>query len=114
MSRPTRTDINSSDSGWVTPLNSNSENLIDKPTPLVQYGTSSALDSAKDPRLNIDCLALVGSEIYKSNGTSWERYRGQLTYIADLVPGVATISDIKTAYNGLLADMISKNWMSGS
>lgn len=111
MSRPTRIDLNPSESGWVSRFNSNSENLIDKPVPLVRYSSISALASAKDARLNIGCLALVGSDLYRSNGTAWEKYREVLNYIPDLTPGVSTVSDIKSAYNGLLADMVSKGWM---
>jgi hypothetical protein len=80
------------------------------------FADSTALTTAHNPALFKDCTALVGASgsavLYSSDGTTWSPYRAQLTYIADLVPGVATVTDIKNAYNGLLADMISKKWMS--
>lgn len=104
-------NIDMTDPAWYSKLNSNFQKLLDLPFPIKTYADVSALTTAKNPKLYKNTFALVGGVIYTSDGTTWEIYRELLTYIADLVPGVATVSDIKNAYNGLLADMRSKNWI---
>ena len=115
MSRPTLETLNSSESGWLARLNSNFQKLMDAPLPLVLHADVGALTTASNPKLYKDCFALVGASgaarLYTSDGTTWSEWRLQLANIADLVPGVATIADIKNAYNGLLADMQTKGWM---
>jgi hypothetical protein len=111
MSRPQRTPLDASSPGWVTRFNDLAESIVEAPLPLVQYASEGALNTAKDPRLNQDCLALVGSDLYTSDGSSWSLYREQLTFVADLDTGTATVEDIKNAFNGVLADMQAKGWM---
>jgi hypothetical protein len=117
MSRPAPQDnpIDSTTTDWVSRLNENFSAIIDEPFPMALYADVSALGTAADPKLYKDCLALVGASgsayLYISDGTSWSEYRAQLTYIADLDTGTATLDDIKTAYNDLLADMQTKEWM---
>ena len=118
MSKPAphNNPVNSSETGWVSRLNANFEDCLDSPFPMGQFTDSTALTTAHNPKLFKDCLALVGASgsvvLYSSDGATWSPYREQLTFIADLVPGVATVTDIKNAYNGLLADMTAKKWMS--
>jgi hypothetical protein len=82
---------------------------------MVLYADTTALTNAANPKLYKDCLALVGASgsavLYSSDGTTWSLFRSQLTFIADLNPSTATITDVKNAYNGLLADMQTKGWM---
>lgn len=117
MSRPSphNRPINSSASGWVSRLNENFSEILSEPFPMVLYADVAALSTAKDARLNKDCLALVGASgsarIYKSDGTNWEPYREQLANIPDLNPATATVSDVKDAFNLLVTDMVSKGWM---
>lgn len=117
MSRPAphNRPLNSSSSGWVSRLNENFSECLDEPFPIGLYADTTALLAAADPKLFKDCLALVGASgsavLYSSDGTSWSLSRAQLANIADLVPGVATISDIKDAYNSLIGDAQTKGWM---
>lgn len=103
--------IDMTDAAWYSKLNSNFEKLLDLPFPIKTYADVSALTTAKNPKLYKDTFALVGGVIYTSDGTAWEVYRELLTYIADLNTGTATVADVKNAFNGLLADMRSKNWI---
>ena len=110
MSRPASVPVDSSTTGWVGRLNANFAKLLDAPLPIAQVALVGDL-TAFNPKIYKDCLILVGQTLYKSDGTAWEPYRELLTFVADLVPGVATISDIKTAFNALLTDMKAKSWM---
>ena len=72
--------------------------------------TGSSID--QDARLFDACLGVLDEVLYLSDGTNWNQLDfGLLNYIADLDTGTATLNDVKTAYNNLLADMQSKNWM---
>lgn len=65
-----------------------------------------------DARLFQNCIGVYDGILYVSNGTSWNRApQALLSILADLVPGVATIQDIQDAFNALLADMRTKNWL---
>ncbi len=97
-------DIERNDPDWLTKLNANFETLLDKPFPMAGKGS---LPASKYE----GCLALVGGRLEVSDGSVWSELRGQLTFIADLDTGTATIEDVKNAYNSLLADMQSKGWM---
>ncbi len=111
MSRPARIDTDSEATGWVANINDNFEALTEAPLPLALYASSGALTSARNPKLYKDCFAMVGEVLYWSNGTTWNSYREQLDYMADLNPGTATLSDIVDAYNDLIDDMQDKGWM---
>lgn len=115
MSRPTLVPINSSITGWVARINDNFEKCIDKPFPIALFVDVGTLTSSANPKLFKDCLALVGASgsarLYSSDGTVWTEYLEQLSFVSDLVPGSATIADIKNAHNGILADMQTKGYM---
>lgn len=103
--------ISMSDAAWYSKLNSNFSLLFQKPYPVKTYADVGTLTAAKPPTLYKHCLAVIGSIIYISDGTSWVVFRPHLTYVADLDTGTATITDIKNAFNGLLADMRTKKWL---
>ena len=65
------------------------------------------------PKLFKDCLYSYGTGLALSDGTSW-RYgvHAKLDIVDPLDTGTATLDDIKTAYNDLLADMRAKGWLS--
>ena len=101
--------------GWVTTLNSNTTKILDTPFPIFLPADKATLD-AITPALYTGCFAIVAtdSRLYISDGSSWLLYDAKLDFIADMNPGVSTITDIKNAYNALLADMKSKNMMATS
>jgi hypothetical protein len=108
MSRPSTEALESDKANWVSRLNSNFEKLLDTPFPMALVADSATLASTYNAK-----LGAVGSAVlYKSDGAVWAEYKEQLTYIAPLDTGTATIPDIRTAYNGLLADLQAKGWMS--
>ena len=117
MSRPAphNRPIASDTADWLNRLNENFSECIDEPFPTALYADATALTTAANPKLYKDCLALVGASgstrLYISDGTTWNPYREQLIFIADLDTGTATLTDIKNAYNGLLSDMQAKGWM---
>lgn len=115
MSRPTLVPVTSSITGWVARINDNFEKCIDEPFPIALFVDVGTLTTAARPKLFKDCLALVGvsgsARLYSSDGTTWTEYLEQLTFVAALVPGSATIADIKNAHNGILADMQLKGYM---
>lgn len=103
--------ISSADPDWYVKLNSNFNLLLGLPFPMKTYADVATLTTAKNPKLYLNCFAAIGGIVYVSDGTSWIVYREKLTYIADLDTGTATLSDVKTAYNNLLADMRTKKWI---
>lgn len=103
--------ISSTDASWYTKLNANFAELLESPYPVKTYADVPTLTSAKNPKLYRNCFAVVSGIIYTSDGTDWVIYREQLTYIADLDTGTATITDIKNAFNSLLADLRTKQWI---
>lgn len=111
MSRPVQVLVESGYSGWVARLNSNFAKLLDAPIPFASFTDVPALTSVRNPKLYKDCFAVIGTVLYKSDGTTWLPYREKLSSIADLDTGTATVADIRTAYNNLLSDMQSKDWM---
>lgn len=115
MARPELTDMDVTETGWVDVLNSNFELVLDAPFPMYLAADKATLD-AITPALYVNCLALVAtdSRIYISNGSAWLLYDAKLDFVADLDTGTSTITDIKNAYNTLLADMVSKGMMSAA
>lgn len=111
MSRPEQEPTNSSESGWDDRLNDNFEKVFDVPLSLGLFASVPILTSAYDPKLYEGCWAVIGTVIYVSDGSVWSALRDQLNNIPDLDTGTATVLDIQTAYNGLLADMQLKGWM---
>ncbi len=111
MSRPEQDAVQSSSEGWVARLNSNFAKLLDGPTPLASFEDVASLTSAYNPKLYKDCFCVVVEDLYASDGTVWLPYREKLSFIAPLDTLTATIEDVQTAYNSLLADMQSKGWM---
>ena len=112
MSRPAREDIDRTTANWVQRFNNNMAKAVDAPAPFVIAADAPTLTALFNPKLYKDCIAVVGSLLYKSDGTTWKTFREQLTYVADLDTGTATIEDVKNSHNSLLADMQSKGWMS--
>ena len=96
------------EASWYARINSNFQKLFEAPFPLFQsIGSITA-----DARLYNECLTAFNGDLYASNGTSWVKVPfAQLTFIAQLNTGTATVADIKNAYNALLADFRAKNWM---
>lgn len=111
MSRPQRENIDRTSPDWVQRFNEQMAKALDAPVPFVTATDISALTSSFNPKLYKDCLAIVGNQIYMSDGTNWNFMREQLGFVADLDPATATLSDWVTAYNNLLADMQAKGWM---
>lgn len=119
MARPSRTPLNATTTGWVSRFNTNAQAVIDRPIPLKQYADTSAVTSAKNVKLNDSCLTMVGgagaARLFTSDTTNWrEEGRYPLVFVANLVVGVATLADIKNAYNALLTDMKNKGYMSAT
>jgi len=111
MARPAMVDIDRTAAGWVAAFNDNFAKLLDGPFPIAFYTDAAALTSAKNPKLYKDCFAIASGKLYKSDGTSWLVFRKPIAYIADLDGGTATVSSIKTAFNGILSTMKTNGWM---
>ena len=112
MARPTISAMDVTKTGWVATLNSNFAKVLDTPFPIYLSTDKATLDTI-NPALYVNCFAIVAtdSRLYFSDGSTWELYDAKLDFIADMNPGVSTITDIKNAYNALLADMQSKGMM---
>lgn len=115
MTRPTIADMDVTKTGWVATLNANTSKVLDTPFPIFLPADKATLD-AITPALYVGCFAIVAtdSRLYISDGSSWILYDAKLDFVTDLIPGTATITDIKNAYNTLLADMKSKGMMATS
>jgi hypothetical protein len=115
MARPEADELDVTKAGWVATLNSNFELVLDAPFPIYLAADKATLD-AITPGLYVNCFALVAtdSRLYISDGTSWNLYDAKLDFMANLNTGTATLNDIKTAYNDLIADMKAKGMMATS
>ncbi len=115
MGRPTIDAIDFTKAGWVADLNDAFVKIFEAPFPIYLAADKATLDAIA-PALYVNCHAIVAtdSRIYISNGTIWSLYDSILDNIADMNPGVSTITDIKNAYNALLADMKTKGMMATS
>lgn len=80
MARPTRITVNSGDNSWEAQLNTNLQQLYDRPLPLfVHAGDLTSLESARPAAQFDQCLAWVdydgagtpGTMMAFSNGTAW-------------------------------------------
>lgn len=112
MARPTIDSMDVTKTGWVATLNANFVKILDTPFPIYlapDIGTLNAIT----PGLYVNCFCILqtDSRLYVSDGSSWSLYDAKLDFIADMNPGVSTITDIKNAYNSLLSDMQTKGMM---
>ena len=119
MARPSRTPLNSSESGWVARFNALAAQGMDAPAPLALYADKATLDAVVSPKLDQDCLSMVGTSgsgrIYTSDGVDHKELdRERLTYIPDFDPPTTSVADVRAAFNALLADMITKGYMASS
>ncbi len=109
MSRPTRKIIASGISAWDADVDFNFALLTDYPFAIYQASSVGTLPSASTYP---DCLALVGSTLYISNGTSWEVYNGVSANVPDSVATDAT--QMATDFNLLLTALKNANIMASS
>lgn len=103
MARPQRLVISSGIASWDSAVDANFSLLFDAPFPMYQVADAGSLPSAANYE---KCFALVGSELYYSDGTSWALFYDQ--GVAANVPySTSTVlSDFITNYfNPLLAAM---------
>lgn len=107
--RPERIEIDRTEDGWEKDVEDNFDQIINAPLPLCTDSVSGFLASKYT-----DCIIMQSGVLWISNGTLWYQYNMQLDYIADLVAGTATLADVVTAYNSLLADAQSKGMMPSS
>lgn len=112
MSRPSSVSVNRTVTGWVATLNSLFSKWTDGPAPF--YVSASTVDLAADfpPVLYSGCFAIVGDDLYQSDGTSWLEFKRQpLTNKSALDPGTAVLLDVVVVFNQIVADMRTKGWM---
>lgn len=111
MTRPTLDSISMIDSAWVSKINSNFYKLLNSPFPIAPL-TKTLTKFDQDPRAFNGCFSVFEGHLYTSNGSNWVLLGFEiLNNIANLDPLTATVADIKTAYNTLLADLQAKSWM---
>lgn len=102
MPRPVRTVLSAGVSAWDADADFNFGLITDAPFPLFQVALIGSLPAAASYD---KCLALVGSVLYISDGTSWVKYQvaatqadSTATDIAGLVADVNALLDkLKTA-----------------
>lgn len=79
------------------------------------YVDEAALNSACNPKLHNGCMALIGTMIYMSDGTSWTPHREQIPYLSPLPdPSTASLLDVATKYEAIIANLKSYGWMASS
>jgi len=103
VSRPLLETIARTDPDWLDKVNANFEKLLEGPFPIIQ--TPQVFNAKKYE----DCFGVLAGVLYYSDGTNW--LTRQLDNTPDLNPATATLPDIVTAYNTLLADMQLKGMM---
>ena len=81
MTRPTRITVNAGDNSWESQLNTNLQQLYDRPLPpLLHAGTLANLETTRPAAQYQYCIAVVdydsagtpGSHMAFSNGTAWK------------------------------------------
>ena len=98
MARPSKRIIASGVAAWDADVDFNFDLLTGAPLPLVQYDLVVDLPTASSFD---DCLALVGSVLYISDGTDWSPYQGTSANVVDST--ATTVSQMATDFNVLLA-----------
>lgn len=109
MARPERLILVSGIAAWDADVDLNLSLLFDSPFPMYQVSTVGDLPSASSYD---KCLALVGSELYISDGTSWSKYLGVVANVADST--ATTVSEAVTDFNELLTSMKNAGIMASS
>jgi len=100
MARPTRRTISSEISAWDADVDFNFDLLTGVPLALKQYALVGDLPAASSYD---DCLALVGSVLYISDGAAWSPYLAQAATVADSV--AVTVAAMASDFNDLLASL---------
>ena len=108
MARPSYTPVDRTTDGWQDEVNDNFDKVIDAPLVLSEESVAGFRASQYE-----NCLIMQSGTMYISDGTVWKPYR-QLEYIADLDRDTATLTDVRNAYNSLLADAKAKDMMASS
>jgi len=98
MARPTRRVISSGIAAWDADVDFNFDLLTGVPLAIKQYTLVGDLPAAGSYD---DCLALVGSVMYISDGATWNPYFAVSANIADST--AVTVADMATDFNTLLA-----------
>lgn len=111
MARPILDAVVREAATWLSSLNDNFEKLMDAPFPIVSVVDVGTLASTHNAKLYQDCIAEAGGVLYKSDGAVWKVFRERVALLADLDPGTATETTIRTALNTLLSGLKSKGWM---
>lgn len=109
MARPTRKIISSGISAWDGDVDANFGNLTDSPFPIFQVDLVGELPAAS---LYDDCFALVGDDLYQSNGTAWSPYLGEAANVPDST--ATTVSQMASDFNDLLAALQNAGIMATS
>lgn len=80
MARPTRLPIVSSQQGWDAPLETNLQNIMDKPFPMPETALTELTIQATYPAASYDrCMIWLehtvnGWELWFSDGTTWAKF----------------------------------------
>lgn len=109
MARPTRLSLVSGISAWDAIIDANFALVFDAPFALYQVSVVGSLPAASSYD---QCLALVGSELYISDGASWSKYLGTAAAVADST--ATTVSEMVTDFNELLTSLRDAGIMAGS
>jgi len=100
MARPSKRIIASGVAAWDADVDFNFDLLTGRPLAVVQYDLAAELPTASEYD---DCLAMVGSTLYISDGTDWSPYFGESANVADST--ATTVEQMATDFNGLLASL---------
>lgn len=99
MARPSRKLMVSNVSAWDADADFNFTLLFNGPLPLFQVASTASLPAASSYD---KCLAMVGSVLYISNGTTWGKYQVAATQAASVA---ADVPGLVTDFNALLAKL---------
>jgi len=102
MARPERIVITDGQQAWDGEVDLNFEQLTDAPMPMYFAADLSSLNTDFSPANYDQCLALIGTVLYISDGATWEVYR-EGVFVADST--AATVSELATDFNTLLASL---------
>lgn len=101
MTRPKRIVLGEGNQAWDGEADANFAMLTESPLPVYEADTLVDLTNDFPPISYEQCFAIIGNDLYTSDGAAWNPYTGP---VADNVPDstATTIVDMATDFNTLL------------
>ncbi len=112
MARPTRLVLASGIAAWDADVDANFGMIFDAPFPMHQEDTIGDLNTNFPASSYDQCLAMVGEDLYVSDGTSWSMYLGVSANVPDST--ASNVAEMVSDFNDLLNELQTAGIMATS